>query len=120
MRPDTTAALGSWSMMKLRTFLSSRHAHALERTGLLDDEVADPLLEERMVRIRAQLTAALSLHGKLAEMGFEIDISKIDLAPLVKKAEEIEILSRREAKVMMAINRDANEAKHVLNFIARA
>ena len=107
------------AMMKLRTFLSSRHEHALEHTGLLDDVVQDPLLEERMVRIRAQITAAIALHAKLAEMGFQVAMT-IDLAPLVKVAEEQEIVSRREAKVLMQINMEANEAKHELVFLPRA
>ncbi len=106
-------------MLKLRTFLSSRQEHALEHTGLLDEVVRDPLLEARMVRIRAQITAALALHAKLAEMGFQVAPS-IDLAPLVKVAEEQEILSRKEAKVLMRINMEANEAKHALVFLPRA
>jgi len=107
------------AMMKLRTFLSSRHEHALEHTGLLDEVVRDPLLEERMVRIRAQITAALALHEKLSEMGFQVAMT-IDLGPLVKVAEEHEILSPREAKVLMRINMEANEAKHALVFVPRA
>ena len=107
------------ALMKLRTFLSSRHEHALEHTGLLDEVVRDPLLEDRMVRIRAQITAALALHAKLEEMGFQVAMT-IDLAPLVEVASEQEILSRKEAKVLMRINMEANEAKHALVFVPRA
>jgi len=38
----------------------------------------------------------------------------------VKVAEEQEIVSRREAKVLMRINMEANEAKHALVFVPRA
>jgi hypothetical protein len=109
-------------MLKLRTFLSSRHAQVLEPTGLLDEEVRDPLLEERMVRIRAQITAAMVLNGKLEEMGFQVAQRRhmtIDLASLVALAEEQEILTRKEAKVLMRINGEANEAKHALVFVSR-
>ena len=105
-------------MMKLRTFLSSRHEHALEETGLLDEVVQDPLLDERMVRIRAQLTAALALHAKLTEIGFQIE-GTIDLAPLVRVAEEHELYSSKATKVLMRINAEANEAKHALHFVPR-
>ena len=66
-----------------------------------------------MVRIHAQITAALVLHSKLAEFGFiEATLSDIDLAPLVKVALEQEIVGRKEGKVLMQINKEANEAKH--------
>ena len=110
-------------MLKLRTFLSSRHAQVLEPTGLLDEVVRDPFLEERMVRIRAQITAAIALHGKLEEMGFQVaqhGHMTIDLAPLVALAEEQGVLTRKEAKVLMRINMEANEAKHALVFVPRA
>ena len=42
------------AMLMLRTFLSTSHGRALEKTGLLDREVEDPLFEERMVRIRPE------------------------------------------------------------------
>ena len=109
-------------MLKLRTFLSSRHAQVLEPTGLLDEEVRDPLLEERMVRIRAQITAAMVLNGKLEEMGFQVAQRRhmtIDLASLVALAEEQGVLTRKEAKVLMRINGEADEAKHALVFVSR-
>jgi len=111
------------AMMKLRTFLSSRHEYALEHTGLLDEEVRDPLLEERMLRIRAQITAGLALHAKLTEMGFQVcqhPHQSLDLAHLVGVAERHEILTHREAKVLKRINMEANEAKHALVFVPRA
>ena len=111
------------AFMKLRTFLSSRHQFALEQTGLLDEVVRDPLLEERMVRIRAQITAALALHAKLTEMGFQVAQHShmlMDLAHLVQVAEEQEIVTHREAKVLMRINLEANQAKHALVFVPRA
>jgi hypothetical protein len=94
----------------------------LEPTGLLDEEVRDPLLEERMVRIRAQITAAMVLNAKLEEMGFQVAQRRhmtIDLASLVALAEDQGILTRKEAKVLMRINNEANEAKHALVFDSR-
>ena len=58
--------------MMLRTFLSRAHARALQSTGLVDLEVSDSLLEERLIRIRAQVTAALALRVMLTEMGFAV------------------------------------------------
>ena len=105
-------------MSSLRTFVSEAHARALAATGLLDKEVVDPLLEERLVRIQAQIYASLGLHALLTEMGFEIGAS-IDLSPLVRFAEAHQILGRREVAVLLTINREANEAKHELVFRSR-
>ncbi len=58
-------------LLPLRTLLSDAHVRGLEGTGLLDREVTDPLLEERMHRIRAQLTAALALRSLLVDLGVE-------------------------------------------------
>jgi hypothetical protein len=110
-------------MMKLRTFLSSRHEYALEESGLLDEEVQDPLFEERMLRIRAQLTAGLALNAKLTEMGFQVSQHPhqgLDLAHLVEVAERHEIISKRQGGVLKRINGEANEAKHRLVFVPRA
>ena len=104
--------------MLLCTFLGRAHARALEATGLLDREVTDPLLEERLIRIRAQITAALALRSVLAEMGFPVP-GTIDLCPLVEVARVNSILNRREAAVLLRINADANEAKHELEFRSR-
>ena len=104
--------------MILRTFLSLAHARALRNTGLLDLEVADPLLEERFVRIRAQITAALALRKLLTEIGFPVPDS-IDLRPLVEIGWQEEILGKREAAVLLHVNREANEAKHELVFPSR-
>lgn len=102
------------AMMKLRTYLSGNHAKVLP-TWLLDELVTDKHLEERMVRICAQITAALVLHSKLAELSFiEATLSDIDLAPLVKVALEKEIVGHKEGKILMQINLEANEAKHRL------
>ena len=106
------------ALQSLRTFLSEAHARALVCTGLLDREVADPLLEERLTRINAQIIASLALHSMLTEMGYEIDAS-IDLRPLVRLAEVQGLLGKREVGVLLTINRLANEAKHELVFRAR-
>ena len=106
------------ALQSLRTFLSEAHARALVSTGLLDREVADPLLEERLTRINAQIIASLALHSMLTEMGYEIDAS-MDLRPLVRFAEVQGLLGKREVGVLLTINRLANEAKHELVFRAR-
>ena len=51
--------MSSW--LRLRLLVSDAHAWALAATGLLDRDVEDLLFEERMHRIRTQLTAALAL-----------------------------------------------------------
>ena len=106
------------AMVSLRTFASEAHARALVSSGLLDREVADPRMEERFVRIRAQIIASLSLHEQLTEMGFEIDAS-IDLYPLVRFAQSHGALNHRQVGVLLDINMEANQAKHELIFPSR-
>ena len=106
------------AMVSLRTFVSEAHARVLVTAGLLDREVADPLMEERLTRIRAQIIASLALHEQLTEMGFEIDAS-IDLYPLVRFAQSYGILNQRQVGVLLQINMEANQAKHELHFASR-
>ena len=87
--------------------------------GLLDQEVEDPFLDERMVRIRAQLTAALALQKKLEAMGFPLG-NDLELASLVKFSQDQELMTRKEASILMQLNKEANEAKHKLIFLPRA
>ena len=87
--------------------------------GLLDQEVEDPFLDERMVRIRAQLTAALALQKKLESMGYPVD-QEMELSSLVNLSQQQELMTRKEAKILMQINKEANEAKHRLVFLPRA
>ena len=106
------------AMMRLRTFLADAHARALAATGLLDREVADPLLEERLIRIRAQITASLAIREMLTEM--EIDLpATLDLRAMIHICHLIGIFGRREARILLQINREANEAKHELFFRPR-
>ena len=84
------------AMMRLRTFLADAHARALAATGILDREVADPLLEERLIRIRAQITASLAIREMLTEM--EIDLpATLDLRTMIHICHLIGIFGRREA-----------------------
>ena len=106
------------AMLVLRTFLSDAMTRALEHTGLLDREVEDPLLEERLHRIRRQLTAALVIHGALQELKIDAP-NTIDLLPLIEICRHFGIIGRTEAKVLMDINGDANEAKHQLHFVSK-
>ena len=105
------------AMVSLRTFVSEAHARVLV-PALLDREVADPLMEERLTRIRAQIIASLALHEQLTEMGFEIDAS-IDLYSLVRFAQIRGILHLRQVGVLLQINMEANQAKHELHFSSR-
>ena len=105
-------------MQSLRVFLSIPHQRGLEQSGLLDREVQDPLLEERLQRLRTQVTAALVLHGVLTEMGCPAS-HMVDLLPLIEHALMLGILSEKEAGIFKTINRYANEAKHLLVFRAR-
>ena len=102
----------------LRTFLSDAMARALEHTGLLDREVADPLLEERLNRIRLQLSAALVIHGVLQELQIDAP-NTMDLLPLIEICFQIGILDDTAAKLLSNINADANKAKHQRDFISK-
>ena len=106
------------AMLVLRTFLSDAMVRGLEHTGLLDREVCDPLLEERLNRIRRQLTAALVIHGALQELKIDAP-NTINLLPLIEICRHFDIIGRIEAKVLMDINGDANEAKHRLHFVSK-
>ena len=107
------------ALLILRTFLSDAHARGLVATGLLDREVTDRLLEERLVRIRAQITCALVLRAMLAELGFRDVPGTIDLRPIVAVAERHGILNRRHVAILLQINTEANESKHLLDFVSR-
>ena len=107
------------ALLILRTFLSDAHARGLVGTGLLNREVTDPLLEERLVRIRAQITCALALRAVLTDLGFRDVPGTIDLRPIVVVAEGYGILNRRHVAILLQINREANEAKHIVNFVSR-
>ena len=106
------------AMLVLRTFLSDAMVRALEHTGLLDREVSDPLLEERLNRIRRQLIAALVIHGVLQELQIDAP-NTIDLLPLVEICKHFGIIGIKGARVLMDINGEANEAKHELHFISK-
>ena len=105
-------------MQSLRVFLSIPHQRGLERTGLLDREVQYPLLQERLQRIRTQVTAALVLHGVLTEMGCPVS-HMVDLLPLIEQAVISGIISEKAAGILQTSNREANEAKHLFVFRAR-
>lgn len=106
------------ALLVLASFVSNAHARALVSSGLLNREVTDPLLEERLVRIRAQIVAGIALNEMLTEMGFDVSRS-IDLHFLVGVAVAHDILNKRQAGVLREINLLANEAKHELAFMSR-
>ena len=105
-------------MEKLRTFLSRRHVVALERTGLLDRPVMDPLLEERFQHIRLQILSALVLRQALVEVGCEevAQWNSIDLLPMIARAAAIGVLDDKGAKIFRTLNQRGNIAKHELVF----
>ena len=107
------------ALLILRSFLGDAHARGLVATGLMDREVTDRLLEERFVRIRAQITCALVLRAVLAELGFRDVPGTIDLRPIVAVAERHGILNRRHVAILLQINTEANESKHLLDFVSR-
>ena len=102
-------------MQSLRVFLSRPRQHGLASSGLLDREVIDPLLEERLQLIRRQVFAALALHSLLSEMGCAVP-DTIDLMPLISMAKGLGALSHKAAGILRVLNADANNAKHRLMF----
>ena len=112
-------AVGFELMQSLRTFLSDAHALGLRGVReLVDLPVEDPLLDERLTRIRAQVIASLALRKMLGDMGFDLPPG-LDLRPLVDVASANRILNRREAGILYHLNELANEAKHELVFRPR-
>ena len=110
-------------METLRVFLSAAHQRGLAGLSvLMDTEVEDPLLEERLHRIRAQVMAAVALRSLLVRMGFgEVSHlgNRLDLTHYIALAEFHGVINRREAGIFRAVNQMANEAKHELVFRAR-
>ena len=107
-------------MEVLRTFLSRRHVDALERTGLLDRPVMDPLLEERFLHIRLQILSALVLREALVEVGVQSvgGWNSIDLLQMIALASNwrVGVLDARGAAIFRDLNRRGNIAKHELEF----
>ena len=106
-------------MWSLRLFLSAAHVRGLKSSWLLDRNIDDPLLEERLLHIRAQMTAALVLHSALAEMGVQGLPDTVDLQPLIAAGMDAGIINDVEVGILTALNRRANEAKHLLYFRSR-
>ena len=102
-------------MQSLRAFVSDAHQRGLGKCWLLDFEVEDPYLEERLMLIRRQVIAALGLHTALSRLGCVLP-DTIDLLPLVDKALGMEMLSPKHAGILRVLNQQANAAKHVLAF----
>ena len=109
--------MSSW--LRLRLLVRAAHARGLAATGLLDRDVEDPLFEERMHRIRTQLTSTLALRQILFELEIDNVPATLDLAPLVTLAMQCGILGRKETGILMQVNDYANEAKHDLIFQSR-
>ena len=63
----------------------------------------DPLLEERLSRIRSQVIAALALREVLGDMGFPLP-HEFGLLPLIRLAKDHGIQSYREANILIDIN----------------
>ena len=103
----------------MRILLSDAHARALAaKSRLLDTPVQDPLMEERLLRIRTQIVCALVLRTILGEMGYDLP-EELDLLPLLDIARRADVLSRREGTIFAVLNAQANQAKHWLDFRSR-
>ena len=105
----------------LRMFLSRWQERLFKRGGahVIDRQVTDPLLDERMQRIQAQLTAAFALHEILEEVGDPVPRDLFDLSILVLRARRSGVIEWDQVRVFTEINRLANEAKHRLSFMSR-
>ena len=108
---------------KLRFFLSAPHLRGFRDSWILDRLVEDPLFEERLMHLRAQICAALALHSMLSEvMGNQLpdDLEdSVDLLKLVDTAVSVGIIDDREEGILRELNRRANQAKHDLHFRSR-
>ena len=112
-------------MATLRELISPAHARGLRALSLiLDAPVTDPLHLERTQRIQAQVVAGMHLRELLISTG-HLDMqdpehveqaSRLDLMMMVDIAYEQDIIQRREAEILRAINFMANEAKHRVHF----
>ena len=112
-------------MATLRDLISPAHARGLRAlSAILDAPVTDPLHLERTQRIQAQVVAGMHLRELLISTG-HLDMqclehveltSRLDLMMMVDIAYEQDIIQRREADILRAINFMANEAKHRVDF----
>ena len=112
-------------MATLRALISEGHARGLSALAvILDAPVTDPLLNERMQRIQAQVVAGMHLRELLIRMGHlnmqrpdHVEMaSSLDLMMMVDIAFDEGIIGRREANILRTINHMANEAKHRVHF----
>ena len=104
----------------MRLFLSERHQRKLHKSWILDRRVDDPLFEERLEHIRAQLCAALALRSALIEIKIP-DVNwreddSVDLKPLIAAAVRASLIDENGAGILNELNRRANLAKHLINF----
>ena len=106
-------------MGSLRHFLSDAHQRAFLVPGIIDREVSDPLNRERLHRFQTQLVAAYALHSALDELQIPVDQNLLDLRPLVELAQRHQMISHIEARILLRINKLANEAKHQRVFESR-
>ena len=110
------------ALLSLKTFVSFFLQERLP-DWLLDKEVLDPLLEERLLRIRAQLTAALALREILQDLEIRRHdgsraayIEEMDLNRLAREAFTTGLIHKSEMNCLLHINKEANEAKHMFAF----
>ena len=90
--------------------------------GVADIIVEDPLLQERMHQILAQIVLEQALYIILLNSDYPqpIELSAhFDIPWMIRRAKEQGLISKREARELHAINREANQAKHELGFRPR-
>ena len=107
------------SQTSLRAFLSDAHQRAFSPEGILDRQVEDPLLEERLHRFHTQITAAYALRDALSELSIPVHGNSLDLVPLIETAWQHGLIDPKEKAILLNINKFANEAKHQLHFASR-
>ena len=121
--PKTLHSQTAAMAITLRHVSSARMIKAFEEEGLgaiLDIVVEDPLAEERVQRIRAQLIAAMALYEFFVELNIPMtaeqrnSLDLLTFVPLLTSLASVRVLNH-----LRFINKLANEAKHQRQFRSR-
>ena len=122
MEPSTPALglqpLGaSAAPVTLRGYLREGHQSVFPE-GSLVDAPCEEISPDRIQWIVAQLVAQATLGRKLREPGLlPPGVPPAQTLPeMIAQAEAYRLVTRKQAGVLMQVNREANEAKHGLHF----
>ena len=103
----------SSGIFTLRALLREGHVRAFNEGGVADDVVEDKEYASKLQVIQQQRIATKALLNRLTLLG-QPTAGAPSLHQLIEPALQAKLITRKEAGVLRAINREANAAKHEL------